>query len=926
MDKTMTREKKWDITRMAWIFAFFAPFVLMMAIFIGNGIFPFGKRSFMFSDMYHQYVPFFQEFMDKIKAGEGIDYSWNVGMGSNFRALFIYYTASPFNWLAFLFPQKYLIEFMSYAVVVKIGLAGLCAYLYLKSRDGRQQFSSMAALFCSTFYAMSGFVAAYNWNVMWMDCVVLFPLILMGLERLVHQGKMGLYVLALGLSIFSNFYISIMICMFLVIYFIYLFVMEKHSFSMVWKFAAGSLLAGGLAAVFLVPEVFALMETDFGDMDFPTEWKSYFTVLDVLARHCMAITTERALEHWPNIYCGSFVFLMIPLYAMNEKISAKRRFGFLAMAGIFLLSFATNMLDFIWHGMNYPDSLPARQSFLYVLLILVACYDCLTHLDGIKAEAVIKVYLGTVLFFLFVEKFVEVDDFETWTWLLNLAFVTVYAICLYLGMKKESRTIRYVVMAVAFVAVLSETAINMAYTSVGTTDRAAYVKHLEDYRALYERHAKGQNGFTRFEKFTRKTKNDATLAGFPSASVFSSTMNSYVMDFYTKFGMHHSKVYYGYDGATAFSSALLNVGYLYGDSEEWENELFRLVDEENGIYLYEAVQTLPFGYVAPVGFDLPEEMKDKGITIQNEIVNQLGIEGIMLKRVKSEQDGDDVVFTPKTDGIYYGCVTNYGTSKIKMTGGSPDEQNFKDLKKECILYLGSLKEGQTITLTNGDSKDDSPKISVNIYQLNLDLMTQALDILRQQHMTDVVVDNTKVSGKLSLAEAGRLILTIPVEKGWKAMVNGKETELSTFGDAFLALDLEPGEYEIALNYVPTGKHLGILGSLVSLVIAGVFFGIPWLWKKRKNAKPTSEEDAEEALEGESFVEVIEEENMAKATDVEYLDEAAADENVGEATGGEGLDEANEGKRLVEADEGERLVEAADKESYEESKKIPVERK
>ena len=354
--------------------------------------------------------------------------------------------------------------------------------------------------------------------------------------------------------------------------------------------------------------------------------------------------------------------------------------------------------------------------------------------------------------------------------------------------------------------------------------------------------------------------------------------------------------------------------------------MFRLVDEENGIYLYEAVQTLPFGYVAPVGFDLPEEMKDKGITIQNEIVNQLGIEGIMLKRVKSETDGDDVIFTPKTDGIYYGCVTNYGTSKIKMTGGSPDEQNFKDLKKECILYLGSLKEGQTITLTNGDSKDDSPKISVNIYQLNLDLMTQALDILRQQHMTDVVVDNTKVSGKLSLAEAGRLILTIPVEKGWKAMVNGKETELSTFGDAFLALDLEPGEYEIALNYVPTGKHLGILGSLVSLVIVGVFFGIPWLWKKRKNAKPTSEEDAEEALEGESFVEVIEEENMAKATDVEYLDEAAADENVGEATGGEGLDEANEGKRLVEADEGERLVEAADKESYEESKKIPVERK
>ena len=52
-----------------------------------------------------------------------------------------------------------------------------------------------------------------------------------------------------------------------------------------------------MAAILLVPEVFAILETDFGDMDFPSKLESYFSVLDMLARHCMCIATERGLDH-----------------------------------------------------------------------------------------------------------------------------------------------------------------------------------------------------------------------------------------------------------------------------------------------------------------------------------------------------------------------------------------------------------------------------------------------------------------------------------------------------------------------------------------------------------------------------------------------------------------------------------------------------
>ena len=815
-------QKKKGLNGLALFLAFFSPFVIMLAIFAGNGIYPFGDRSFVVSDMYHQYLPFFQEFVGKIKAGEGIDYSWNVGMGSNFRALYAYYLASPLHWLAFLFPVAHLMEFMSYLVVVKLGLAGLSSFLYLKSRGGKDH-APFSALLFSCFYAMSGFLAAYNWNIMWLDCVVLAPLILMGMERMVHQGKMGLYVITLGLSIFSNFYISIMICLFLVLYFIFLFLTEPGKMQFLGRFILGSLLAGELAAILLVPVFYALLVTDFGDMDFPEKWKAYFSVLDILARHCMGITTEKALEHWPNIYCGAAVFLMIPLYAVNDKIPLKKRFGFLTLAGIFLLSFGTNVLDFIWHGFNYPDSLPGRQSFLYILIVLVMCHDCLSNPEGIKAASVLKTYLGSVVLFLVIEKFVDSDDFQTWTWLMNLAFVTVYAICLHFYKTRESKRAIYAVAALSFVAVLAECAVNMSLTSVGTVSRTAYFEHLEDYRALYERNAP-EGDFQRFEKFSRKTKNDATLAGFPSASVFSSTMNSSVMDFYTRLGMRHSKVYYGYDGATAFSSALLNVGYLFGESDQLENEIFSLTDQENGVYLYRANYTLPFGYVAPPDFELPEGLKYNGIAVQNELAEKLGAEGTLFRKVKADDEGEDVKFTASQDGIYYGLVWDYGTKSIKALGGQFEEYLYKDLKKDCILYLGYLEKGEEIDLVNGDDDDETPNVSVAIYRLDMGVLEQALGVLSENHMTETRVDNTHVSGKISLSEEGRLITTIPYEEGWKVLVNGEVKETEKFGGAFLALELEPGDYEIEMEYTPKGKGLGIGISLLCLAVAGILFG------------------------------------------------------------------------------------------------------
>lgn len=839
MMKKMKQKTRGQWERAVLVLSLLIPTIIMLALFVINRIYPFGDRSFLFSDMYHQYMPFFSELLHKVRGGESLSFSFNVGIGSNFLALFVYYLASPFHIFSLLVPESHLMEFMSYLIVLKIGLAGLTSYLYLKkhfqAEDAKdvgdapeslwtkKRGNDIGALFFSCFYALSGFMAAYNYNIMWVDCVVLLPLIVLGLERLVKEGRGGLYCVTLALSIFTNYYISIMICIFLVLYFILLLALEKDWVHNIWKkgipgyFALYSLLAGGMAAVLLIPEVCAILRTDFGDMDFPKKVESYFSVLDMLARHCMCVYTERGLDHWPNIYCGSAVLLMVPLYLMNRRISIREKFCRMALAGFLLISFSTNVLDFIWHGLNYPDSLPARQSFLYIFLVLTMCYEAFRGVREMEGQQILYSFLWALGFILFCGKFIDHEDFELGVKLLTLVFAGVYAVLLYLYRTRQKRMTLQAVAVAALVMMVAESAINTYGTSVGTVSRSAYLGQQEDYKALYEVTRTREEGFYRLEKFTRKTKNDGTLTGYPTASVFSSTLNSYVMDMYQRLGMRHSKVYYGFDGATALVSAMLNVNYMFGESEKYENSLYTLLGQSGDVFLYQCNALLPFGYVAPLGFDLPEGFEGNGLLLQNQMAEDLGAEGMLFRPVRAEAARDDVVFTAQEGGYYYAVLTASGTNKVDCIGGSTDEEKFKDLKKGSVLYLGYLEKGQTITLTNGNEEDETPRVDADVYAMDREVLGQVLELLSAQHMEHVVWESDFLSGDITMAQAGRLILSVPYEAGWKVLVNGEEVEGALFGGCLMAFDLEPGEYRFEMKYVPEGSYAGAAVSAVSIV-------------------------------------------------------------------------------------------------------------
>lgn len=811
--------------RLLYTFSFLLPICMMMVLFVIKKIYPFGDRCFLSGDLYHQYMPFFSEFLHKLRAGENLNFSFNVGIGSNFLALFVYYLASPFHWLALLIPERFLIEFIGYLIVFKTGLCGLTAGIYF-CRHFRTK--SSAVILFSIFYAFNGFMMAYNYNIMWVDCVWLLPLIVLGLEQLVKEGKYALYCISLAMCILTNYYLSIMICIFLVLYFVVLFVNERgHRLRSIGLFAVFSLLAGLIASILLVPEVCAILQTDFGDMDFPKKIKVYFSTLDVLARHCVCVATERGLDHWPNIFCGSAVLMLVPMYVMNDKLSVREKFTKLALLGVLLLSFSVNILDFIWHGMNYPDSLPARQSYIYCFLVLTICYDAFRKMKEMDRQKIVTAFCIGVGFVLFVQKFVSHEDFYLGAKLATIGFLSVYGILLYLYRTRESRFAWSMIFMVALVATIIECSVNTFSTSLGTVSRSAYLADQEDYRALYEMTNEWETELYRVEKFTRKTKNDATLTGYPSASVFSSTMNSYVMDLYTRLGMRHSKVYYGYDGATALTQSLLNVKYMFGESDNYENSLFSKVASSGDIRLYECNASLPFGYVAPVGYDLPQGTKLVGISLQNDMVKALGVEQELFVKKASYSSTESAVFEPSVAGIYYAQLTSTGTKKIKYTGGPTSDETFGDLKQNCILYLGHLDENSEITLANGDDKDTTPKFSVTIYRMDEEVLARTLEVLSAQHFETDSWESDRITGSITLETAGRVIFSIPYEDGWDVKINGEAVRGEKFGGALMAFDLEPGCYNIEMQNTPKGAASGVWMSIGGVLIFAAIYLIGW---------------------------------------------------------------------------------------------------
>ena len=849
-------EKIVALLKKNWIWsvlAFGIPFVVSMIICAAAGIYPFGDNCILHVDMYHQYCPFFMEMQEKLTSGGSFLYSWNLGLGSDFVALYAYYLASPLNWLLLLCPKGLVIEFMTVTIWIKIALAGLFFFWYLREhfqligKDGKYHTNTvLPALVFSTAYAFSGFVATYSWNIMWMDSIALAPLIILGLELLVKKNKPALYYVTLALSILCNFYISLIICIFLVLYFVILFFEQKKGkFMACVRFAWYSLLAGGTGAILLIPEAKVLSYAESADASFPEAVEWYFGIIEELSRLCTTATPYTGNDHWPNLYCGAFTVLLVLMYVLNKRINWKEKLPRVLMLVLFILSFANNYLDYFWHGLRFPNSLPGRQSFLFIFMMLVIGYETLLKRKGSRIwHAVVAMALT---FAVLIAGGVKTDASitDSLAFILTGIFIAAYGICFVLH-QIGTKQIRTMMKSFAFGLAMGEVILNMAITGFYSLDRTAYLAKMEDYHELLDfaemdANLEAENGamtFYRVEDYERKTKNDDCLYGYPSGTIFSSLMNIEVSHFYQSLYMEGGRNYYCYNGATPVISSMLSMKYMLSDNDMGSNALRQLIATSGEYYLYENK------YCLPLGFMMHEDVIDKWyyesgqkVSHINRLVHALGSNGNTLYKADATMEVEEgtTTITVAEDGIYYANYETCGADNLNIQINGGPITRYNKTTHRYLFELGECQAGDQITITNSKSEE----ITFTVYKLNLKAVEEAYEALSQQTMVTETYNDTSIKGSIDVKEAGRLILSIPNEEGWTLYVDGKETEILDFKDTFISVYLEEGHHDIELKYMTPGLVIGAVISVVCICLFVFTMLGRKMWEQR-NTSPQKE--------------------------------------------------------------------------------------
>lgn len=366
----MKRERRYALC------AFLASLFCALFVFIVAGIYPFGSRTLLGMDAWSQYFPMMMEGKDGLS-----QWSFSGALGFNRLAQSAYYTMSPLWWIVYLFPRSAMYAVLHLVIALKFALAGLFCYLFLAKRYR----PSLYAIPFSLAYAFSAYTIAFLNQFMWMDAVVLLPLVALGLERLVAERRPLLYLLSLALTLYSCFYIGYMVCLFSVLYFFLVFFRERRTLgcrgAALAYFTVSSLLAGGLAAFVLIPTFLCLQGTIASTLGFDGVLKTYHGFLDILKQFLPFGKISLEFQA-PNLYCGTLSLLLFLASVFLPKKPFRERVLLALLAVFMYFSCTLNLLDFVWHGMHYPNQLPGRQSFIFIFFIVSEAYAAALQISG----------------------------------------------------------------------------------------------------------------------------------------------------------------------------------------------------------------------------------------------------------------------------------------------------------------------------------------------------------------------------------------------------------------------------------------------------------------------------------------------------------------------------------------------------------------
>ena len=845
-----------------YVITFMISLFIISLLYIFNDVTPFGDKSLLCVDFYHQYGPMLGELYDRLHEGSSLLYSFSMGLGLPFFRNFLNYLSSPFNLIIMLFSRNNLVTSYSFIIGLKAVVAS-CTFVYFISKKFNTKEFNIIPL--GILYAFSAYYSAYYWNIMWLDGMVFLPLITLGIEYIIKEGKWKFYTVWLAVMLIANYFMGYMICIFSVVYFIIFNFHElnlkkdkfkkniKRFFKSCLLFALGSITAGLIAAAALIPMYFSMKSISATGGSVPTTQYYKFTTEDFLKYHLTgAPTTTFASDDItaPNVSAGVFSVVLVILFILNFEIPFKTKLCYALILGFFLIAFFNPQLDYVLHAFHVPNDLPYRYSYIYTFIfVTIGAY---AHIN-IKKQPYIIV-LGTYIFMM-VLLFSMTQ--ETWAGMNNnMIYINMILLTLYFVFYSGShfivslKNIFFISTAlVAAIDVIVSINYNWNITQVLNTFYQDYnqTEELLDYTRNIEK-----GSFYRIDNVSTLTLNDPSWYNYYGYTTFSSMAYEDMAKLQYRLGNPGNHINsYMYIQSTPIVDMMFDMKYFIGNTNDNKRYTPLKTNDET---------VNQFNLNVGLAYGVNNSIKNWNYSssnpflVQNDYIYQAtGIDDTLIKMTptKSEEiynDGSEYIvkyeFDNPNDNMYF-YTESYAIDFIQIgTCLYYKNSQYSNYQLDELNYtiLDNYSESKVINIKSSDKKvyiyvgyNSYMPNSFYMYYLNNNNLERAYNKFNSNKLDITTFKESYIEGNITTNQ-NYVYTSIPYDEGWHVYIDGNEVETYALAKTLLTFDITPGTHKIVFKFIPKGFVIGIICSLTGVLILFIDKIYKLIFKKKKTIK------------------------------------------------------------------------------------------
>ncbi len=799
----MLMNRKNSFSGIIYAISMLFPAAILYVCMYYDGIFFGSEKTILLYDMGAQYAPFIS-YLGKLGDGfNNLMYQSLSGMGGSFFGTWAYYLVSPLSFIVLLFDEYHLPDAIYLIVLIKIALCGLTMCIYLKK--GHLEISNpFILLISSCSYALMSYNMMYMILPMWLDGVIMLPLVILGVDYVLCRKSGVFFIIAFSLSVILNYYTAYMIAIFAVIYYLYrIFSVKTDRISFRNSFL--TLALSSIISVMLSAWIWIPVYMDFkrgklaeGDKEIPYFIRNVFHALrQLLPASYDGVNPSDA----PGIYCGIIFTVLLILVFISKKFSLRKKIVIFFVFAFYFFSFCFGYLDVLWHGMKIPNCLPARYSFTFTFFLIF-----------ISAE------------------------------LISLLISDIG--------QKGSSSVRLQMICIALLTVsVADLGINSLHIirSVESDDNTGKRFNRQDYETMVsisdfirsDLYSDGRVLYSSYEY----SSNDGLMFGIPTLDYFSSSYNLGLSSFMRKLGVDYVFNIDDDHGLNAANMKILGVGYVaeFGNAFNGQDiqDFLDPVYGDDAFRIYGSEPCLEYGFTVPY-FDPSTDLSYDPFYNVNLIYSDItGIADIFdeceTERVRYGADSgfaftEKLTVIPQAGRHLYFYVSPVGfyeddfSCNDELYFGDELIAKFVDVGSRYIVDMG-YSDGTPLNFKYSSANADS---EVYFYTLDHEALLSAIS-RSEQVISNVKSSSKGLNGALTLDRDSQVVFRIPYENGFTVRIDGADVPYSDYRGGFVMVPVTAGDHEYHISFIAPGFVFGVAVSGIGMLI---FAG--YVIKRRKN--------------------------------------------------------------------------------------------